>query len=66
MKEKAGQAQARYELLHENGHKIAYVIDGAGNFARQSALRTISQYSDCTVSFMDSELDDSVDFLKNL
>lgn len=63
---KAGQAQARYELLHENGHKIAYVIDGAGNFARQSALRTISQYSDCTVSFMDSELDDLVDFLKNL
>jgi len=45
---KAGQAQSRYELLHENGHKIAYVIDGAGNFARQSALRTISQYSDCT------------------
>jgi hypothetical protein len=63
---KAGQAQARQELLHENGHKIAYVIDGAGNFARQSALRTICQYSDCTVSFKDSELDELVNFLKTL
>jgi hypothetical protein len=63
---KAGQAQARQELLHANGHKIAYVIDGAGNFARQSALRTICQYSDCTVSFKDSELDVLVKFLKNL
>jgi hypothetical protein len=63
---KAGQAQARQELLHAYGHKIAYVIDGAGNFARQSALRTICQYSDCTVSFHDSELDALVSFLKTL
>ena len=63
---KAGQAQARQELLHSKGHKIAYVIDGAGNFARQSALRTICQYSDCTVSFMDSELDELVEFLKSI
>jgi len=63
---KAGQAQARQELLHAKGHKIAYVIDGAGNFARQSALRTICQYSDCTVSFKDSELDELVKFLKTL
>lgn len=63
---KAGQAQARQELLHAKGHKIAYVIDGAGNFARQSALRTICQYSDCTVSFKDSELDALVKFLKTL
>jgi len=63
---KAGQAQARQELLHAKGHKIAYVIDGAGNFARQSALRTICQYSDCTVSFKDSELDTLIKFLKTL
>lgn len=63
---KAGQAQARQELLHANSHKIAYVIDGAGNFARKSALRTICQYSDCTVSFKDSELDKLVNFLKTL
>lgn len=63
---KAGQAQARQELLHASGHKIAYVIDGAGNFARQSALKTISQYSDCIVTFQDSELDTLVKFLKTL
>ncbi|MBN2260727.1 MAG: hypothetical protein JW702_09285 [Clostridiales bacterium] len=63
---KAGQAQARQELLHSKGHKIAYVIDGAGNFARQSALRTICQYSDCTVTFKDSELDELVKFLKTI
>lgn len=63
---KAGQAQARHKLLHSKGHKIAYVIDGAGNFARQSALRTICQYSDCTVTFKDGELDELVKFLKTL
>jgi hypothetical protein len=63
---KAGQAQARQELLHSKGHKIAYVIDGAGNFARKSALRTICQYSDCTVSFHDTELDALVTFLKSI
>lgn len=63
---KSGQAQARQKLLHAHGHKIAYVIDGAGNFARQSALRTIIQYSDCTVSFKDVELDKLVEYLKTI
>lgn len=63
---KAGQAQARQALLHANGHKIAYVIDGAGNFERQSALRTICQFSDCTVSFKKEELDKLVNFLNSL
>jgi hypothetical protein len=63
---KSGQAQSRQKLLHGKGIKIAYVIDGAGNFARQSALRTISQYSDCTVSFKDVELDKLVEYLKTI
>jgi len=63
---KAGQAQARQELLHRYGHKIAYVIDGAGNFARESALKAICQYSDCTVSFSDHELDKLVSFLEEM
>lgn len=29
---KSGQADARQQLMHQNGHKIAYVLDGAGNF----------------------------------
>jgi hypothetical protein len=61
---KAGQAQSRQNILHENNHKIAYIIDGAGNFERASALQTICQYSDCTVSFKDEELDKLILFLK--
>jgi len=61
---KAGQAQARASLLHQVGHKIAYVIDGAGNFERASALRTICQFSDCTVAFSSQEIQVLVDFLK--
>ena len=63
---KAGQAQARQNLLHEKGHKIAYVIDGAGNFQRRSALSTICRFSDCTVTFRDDELASLAEFLKNL
>ncbi len=63
---KAGQAQTRHELLHKHNHKIAYVIDGAGNFERQSALMSICQFSDCTVSFKDIELNKLVKFLKDL
>jgi hypothetical protein len=63
---KAGQAQARQELLHSHGYKIAYVIDGAGNFERRSALTGICQYSDCTVTFKDEELGKLVEFLKGL
>lgn len=63
---KAGQAQARQKLLHSKGHKIAYIIDGAGNFARQSALKTITQYSDFIATFKDSELEKLVNFLKTI
>ena len=63
---KAGQAAARQATLHAAGHKIAYVIDGAGNFHRRSALATICAHSDCTVSFTDKEIDILVSFLKSM
>jgi len=53
---KGGQAAARQDALHASGHKIAYVIDGAGNFQRRSAVQTICDHSDCTVSLRDDEL----------
>jgi hypothetical protein len=52
---KAGQASDRFNLMHSNGYKIAYVLDGAGNFQRQSALSTICEYSDCSVAYSDEE-----------
>jgi hypothetical protein len=60
---KAGQAEARATLLHKAGHKISYVIDGAGNFERIAALRTICSFSDCTVAFTPSEIKVLVEFL---
>jgi hypothetical protein len=63
---KAGQAQSRQQQLSKLGHKIAYIIDGAGNFERSSALKTICQFSDCTVTFKDSELEKLTKFLISL
>ncbi len=63
---KAGQAQARQSFLHKYHHHIAYVIDGAGNFERSSALSTICQYSDCTVTFKDSEIQELANFLDDI
>jgi hypothetical protein len=61
---KAGQARARYEQIKTAGHRIAYVIDGSGNFERETALRTICSHSHCTVAFSRNELDVLCDFLR--
>lgn len=61
---KAGQAQARYEAIEKTGNYIAYIIDGAGNFQRESALSTICQYSHCTVAYTDDEFDLLIEFIK--
>lgn len=60
---KSGQARGRYEQIEAAGHKIAYVIDGAGNFERQTALRTICAHSHCTVAFSRAELDHLCEFI---
>jgi len=61
---KAGQAKARYEQIEKAGHRIAYVIDGAGNFERETAMKTMLNYSHCSVAFSRSELDILCEFLK--
>jgi hypothetical protein len=63
---KAGQALSRHTLLHKHNHHIAYVIDGAGNFERKSALSNICHHSDCTVTFKDAELQNLAKFLKRI
>ena len=52
---KAGQAADRQSLVHKNGYQIAYVLDGAGNFQRSSAISTICNHSDCTVAYTVAE-----------
>ena len=54
---KSGQAVDRMNLMHSNGHKIAYVLDGAGNFQRKSAISNICANSDCTVAYSNKEFD---------
>lgn len=54
---KAGQAASRINLMHSNGYKIAYVLDGAGNFQRSSAISTICSNSDCTVAYSSKEFE---------
>ncbi len=61
---KSGQAKSRYEQIENAGHKIAYVIDGAGNFQRQSAVGTICSYSHCTVAFSQRELNLLCEFIR--
>ncbi len=52
---KAGQAADRQALVHKSGYQIAYVLDGAGNFQRTSAISTICNHSDCTVAYTVAE-----------
>ncbi|QTR45248.1 restriction endonuclease [Thiothrix litoralis] len=63
---KSGQADARQRLMHQNGHKIAYVLDGAGNFQRSSAVGTICQFSDCTVAYSEAEIGVLANFIREV
>lgn len=61
---KAGQAQDRKKLMHAMGYNIAYVLDGAGNFQRRSAISTICKHSDCTVAYSEKEFAVLAEFIK--
>jgi len=64
---KSGLAKSRKELLTRIGHKVAYIIDGSGNFQRKNAIATILQFSDRPVNFSDAGLAELVTFItKNL
>jgi hypothetical protein len=61
---KSGQAKDRYQMVNASGNYIAYIIDGAGNFQRSSALETICSYSHCTVAYSQKEFDVLINFIK--
>lgn len=61
---KAGQAKSRQVAMHQDGYWIAYVIDGAGNFQRSSAVSTICRFSDCTVAYSADEIAVLAAFIK--
>ena len=62
---KGGQARDRFLQVEAAGHKIAYVIGGAGNFQRETQLNNICSHSHCTVSFSKPELDVLCEFLRD-
>lgn len=61
---KGNEAENRQKLLHKSGNFAAYIIDGAGNFERRSAVTKICKNSDCTVAFSDEELQVLADFIQ--
>ncbi|NJR48256.1 MAG: hypothetical protein HC780_00605 [Leptolyngbyaceae cyanobacterium CSU_1_3] len=62
---KAREAKDRARLLQSAGHFICYVIDGAGNInIRENAVKTICNYSDCTVALSETEIVLLSQFLK--
>ena len=62
---KSQNAKNRRDLAHKYGHKVAYIIDGAGNFQRKSAVEAIMRHSDCTVNFSDAGINELSVFIKN-
>lgn len=63
---KAGQAQDRYRMMTNAGHHIAYILDGAGNFQRSSAISTICQNSECTVAYSEAEFGVLAEWIRTL
>jgi hypothetical protein len=57
-------AKERQKLLHKKGHKVAYIIDGSGNFQRRNAVSSILKFSDCSVNFSDEGILELANFIK--
>jgi hypothetical protein len=61
---KAREARAIFEQVEKAGHRIAYILDGAGNFQRRAALENLCTYSHCTIAFSREEFDVLCAFLR--
>ncbi len=63
---KSREAEAMQTSVHRAGHKICYVIDGAGNInIRANAVSNLCSYSDCTVAMSDIEIAHLAKYLKS-
>lgn len=62
---KAGQAADRFKAMENNGNYIAYVIDGAGNFNRKTAIQQLARNCHIVTTFNESDVLRIVDFAKN-
>ncbi len=62
---KAREARERQRAARRERHGICYVVDGVGNIkVRRSAVSTICQYSDFTVTFSEAEIKKLAEYLR--
>lgn len=61
---KGGQARDRFERISSSRNYIAYVIDGAGNFARRAAVSILCENSHCTVAYTPEEFELLIEFIR--
>ncbi len=61
---KGGQAVERFNAITSTRNYIAYIIDGAGNFARRSAVSVLCENSHCTVAYTKPEFELLIEFIK--
>jgi len=61
---KAREAQARFRNTQNKRCYVAYIIDGAGNFSRTSAVTDLCNNSHCNVAYTSSEFDLLIEFIK--
>jgi hypothetical protein len=63
---KARESESVMKSVHSKGHKICYVIDGAGNInVRKNAVSILCNHSDCTVAMSDSEIKHLANYFKS-
>lgn len=62
---KAGQAADRFKAMGKNGNYIGYVIDGAGNFNRRTAIQQLAKNCHIITTFKGSDLLKIVQFAKD-
>lgn len=61
---KGGQARDRFEKITSSRNYIAYIIDGAGNFSRRSAIGVLCDNSHCNVAYTPKEFELLIEFIK--
>ncbi len=61
---KGGQARDRFEKITSTRNFIAYIIDGAGNFSRTSAVSVLCDNSHCTIAYTPEEFNLLLEFVK--
>ena len=61
---KGREAQARFRNTNNKRCYVAYIIDGAGNFARPAALTDMCNNSHCNVAYTPSEFNLLIEFIK--